>query len=742
MKRTPQLAAFAAGILLHLTTATGQISQGGTPWVEGARPEPMTLPVLDRAALAAEDDVTDRYKEAPWRFGVDHEVALSPVTDGAWTVEQGERVWRLVIAAPGATCLSVRFDRFAVPKGGQLFLYAANGSDVLGAFDHRNMKPWGGLATGVVATDGLVVEYRQPVAITDMPDLHLDQVVQGYRALSGWPHGEGDRGPFGNSGACNINVNCPEGATWATEKRSVALIVQGGFAVCSGALVNNTANDGTPYFLTANHCLGNPGNWVYYFNHESATCAGNTGPTNQSISGGTLLVNSGQSDVALIELSQTPPASYNVQYAGWDASGDIPTSAVGIHHPSGDVKKICFEDDSPSQQQAAGAAVWYIDQWELGVTEGGSSGSPLFDQNHRVIGQLYGGAAACSGSVNNGQPDWYGRFNVSWGLGLSEYLDPSGTGVTVWDGYPDGAVTFDNDAGVNITGAPEGVLCGAEEVVIEVTLTNTGSNTLTSCMLEYSINGGPTQQQSWAGNLEQYETDVVTLPPFTSAGGTNEVVVNVVTPNGTTDENALNNTTSVDFTAYDGPTYNYTLSLILDDYGSETTWTLKRLGQTLYQGGPYQDGLDQTEVLVDFCLEEGCYIFRIEDSYEDGICCDYGEGSWTITDPNGEVVSTGGAFGASAQDQFCADETLGVNATEGEKLRAYPVPAHGQVTLIWPASQGTAKVRDMVGREVHSETVSAWSSTWDVHGWAEGAYIVEWVGAEATVHTTRFVVAH
>ena len=147
MKRTPQLAAFAAGILLHLTTATGQISQGGTPWVEGARPEPMTLPVLDRAALAAEDDVTDRYKEAPWRFGVDHEVALSPVTDGAWTVEQGERVWRLVIAAPGATCLSVRFDRFAVPKGGQLFLYAANGSDVLGAFEHEALG-WPGHRRG------------------------------------------------------------------------------------------------------------------------------------------------------------------------------------------------------------------------------------------------------------------------------------------------------------------------------------------------------------------------------------------------------------------------------------------------------------------------------------------------------------------------------------------------------------------------------------------------------------------
>ena len=85
--------------------------------------------------------------------------------------------------------------------------------------------------------------------------------------------------------------------------------MNGGFAACTGSLVNNTANDGTPYFLTANHCLGNPNTWTYYFNHESSTCSGSTGPTNNSISGGTLLVANGGADVALIELSSTPPAA-------------------------------------------------------------------------------------------------------------------------------------------------------------------------------------------------------------------------------------------------------------------------------------------------------------------------------------------------------------------------------------------------------------------------------------------------
>ena len=738
MIRFLSLAALVTFCVCSKPTAA-QITYGGSPWFEGLRPDPVIMPVIDREALAAEDEITDRYKESPWRFGVEHEVALNAVEHGAWTTEQGHRVWRLTLAAEGATSLSVRFDAYRIPKGGEMFVYSTDNSEVIGALDHRNMKDWGGLAVGVIATDHLVLEYRQPLELEELPELSIDQIVQGYRGLSGWPHSE-NRGPYGTSGQCNINVNCPEGATWATEKRSVALILNGGFVACTGNLLNNTTNDGTPYFLTANHCLGNPGSWVYLFNHESASCSGNNGPTNQSISGGTLLVNSGQSDVALIELSQNPPAAFNVQYAGWDASGVTPLNTVGIHHPSGDVKKICFDEDSPSQQNVGGAAVWYINEWELGVTEPGSSGSPLFDQNHRVIGQLYGGSAACAGSVNNGQPDWYGRFNVSWGAGLSEYLDPSGTGIEVWDGYPDGAITFDNDAGVNITGSPEGVLCGVEQVTIEVTLTNTGENTLTSCMLEYSINGGATQQQSWAGSLDQFETDVLTLPTFTSQGGANVVEVEVITPNGGVDENELNNTSIVEFTSYEGPTYDYTLTLVLDDYGSETAWTLKRLGQTLYEGGPYQDGIDGEVVNIEFCLEEGCYQFRITDSYGDGLCCGYGEGSWTITDPNGIVVDSGGEFGDADQTQICADESLGFGEISERQLKAYPVPTSSDVNLLWPEPSGEACVMDATGRHIHCELIRVQQSTWNTEGWAEGTYMVQWRGESGQIMTTRISV--
>ena len=377
-----------------------------------------TFPALDLDVLSAEDAVTASMKDAPWRFGIEHDVNWTMETHGSWTEEDGMRVWRLGVQAEGATSWSFYLSRFVVPKGGELFVWDGGRTHFMGAFNHLNVKEWEGLALSVMEGSDVVLEYREPLNIHATGEIEVAQVVQGYRSLlrreAELQAEMSAAGPFGNSGACNINVNCPEGDDWQVENQSVALIVNGGFAACSGALVNNTNNDGTPYFLTANHCLGSPNSWTYYFNHESATCNGSTGPTNNSISGGTLLVADGGSDVALIQLSSTPPSSWGVEYAGWDASSATHTSAVGIHHPSGDVKKICFENDAPYQSSTGGAQVWWINAWELGVTEPGSSGSPLFNQDHRIIGQLYGGAAACSGSVNNGAYDFYGRFDVSW----------------------------------------------------------------------------------------------------------------------------------------------------------------------------------------------------------------------------------------------------------------------------------------------------------------------------------------
>ena len=733
-------------------SALSQINYGGSPsfivnqeFLSGTQ---VVMPALSRDILAQEDAVTDQIKEVPWRFGVENEVNYTPINSGYWTVEGDENVWRLEIVCHDATSISVRFAEFGLEKGAYLFVWAKETHEFIGKFDHRSKKDWGGLATGVLEGADVIVELHQLISMGTTAPILIDQVVYGYRSLLLHPESMTafERGPFGNSGACNIDVNCPEGALWATETRSVALIVSGGSAACTGALINNTLNDGTPYFLTANHCLGNPGTWIYYFNHESPTCNGNTGPTNQSISGGSLLVSDGASDFALIELSEIPPASFNVQYAGWDASGNTPLNATGIHHPSGDLKKICFEEDSPYFATAGGAAVWMIDQWELGVTEPGSSGAPLFDNNHRIIGQLYGGAAACAGNVNNGQLDYYGRFNESFTLGAGEYLDPNDSGITVWDGYPDGAVSYANDAGVSIVGSPEGIICGAASISLDMVLMNTGTETLTSASLTYNVNGTSAQQDNWNGSLAQYETVTIAIPSFDAIGGDNVVTAEVSNPNGMADENALNNNSEVVFTSFTGETVDFMLALRLDDYGSEISWEIKQLGTVIYSGGPYSDDTDGEIIQVDLCLVEGCFLFIINDSYGDGLCCEYGNGHWDILNDSGEIIAHGnGEFGETETEQFCTnDEPDGIEAlTSIAQGLIYPNPANESLTIEFPTMNGLLIITDCTGRKMMSEQIgNETSKTLDVSSWSEGMYILTLMGRDSEICTSRFTVTH
>lgn len=733
-------------------SASSQINFGGSPSFivnqETLYETRVVMPAISREVLDQEDTITDQIKEVPWRFGVENEVNFSPINSGYWTTEEDEKVWRLEIVCADATSVSVRFSEFGLEKGAYLFIWSKNSQEFIGKFDHRSKKDWGGLATGVVTGSNVIVEYHQPLAMGTTAPIRIDQIVYGYRSLLLHPESQAavERGPFGNSGACNINVNCPEGATWATEKRSVALIVQGGSAACTGALINNTLNDGTPYFLTANHCLGNPGAWLYYFNHESATCNGNTGPTNQSVSGGTLLVSNAASDYAIIELSAIPPASFNVQYAGWDASGDTPLNATGIHHPSGDLKKICFEEDSPYATNAGGAAVWMIDAWELGVTEPGSSGSPLFDNNHRIIGQLYGGSAACNGNVNNGQLDYYGRMNESFILGASEYLDPTGSGILAWDGYPDGAVSYANDAGISIEGAPDGLLCGAASISIDLVLMNNGTETLTSCNILYNVNGTNAQQLSWSGSLAQYESETISIPTFDAVGGENTVTSEVSNPNGISDENELNNESFVTFSSFTGETFDLELAITLDDYGSEITWEVVQLGSVLYSGGPYSDDIDGEIIVETLCLQEGCYIFKIEDSYGDGLCCEYGLGSWEILNDDGLTIEySNGEFEDSESVQFCTnDEPTGMNATAPRaEGRVYPNPANESLTLEFPSMEGQIAITDLEGRTIARLSLAGeLSHNLDVSSWPEGMYLLTISYPDAESMTRRITIIH
>jgi hypothetical protein len=405
------------------------------------------VPALDRPALALEDEQRRGNGEAP-RFAVPFPVAIKPTSHGLWeTLDTTWSLWRLRLHAPNASHVNLGFRQFLMPASARLQVYASDYEDIVRPFDSTDHSPTGELWTPVVRGEEVVCEVYVPTAQRAAVALELIQVGSGYRFFGAGPDALSGDG----SGSCNVDVSCAQGAAWANEVKAVAAISTGGSLFCTGVMINNTAQDGRNFFLTAFHCgvtSSNASSLVCYWNYQNTTCGGGGAPLNQFTTGATWRAGYSTSDFTLVELNNAPNPAWGITHAGWNRGSAAATSAVAIHHPSGDAKKISFENDPTTITSYGGTAspgngthVRVID-WDLGTTEGGSSGSPLFDQNKRIVGQLHGGSAACGNNLS----DWYGRFFTSWTGGgtntsrLSNWLDPLNTGAITIDTRGAGSV--------------------------------------------------------------------------------------------------------------------------------------------------------------------------------------------------------------------------------------------------------------------------------------------------------------
>jgi len=410
---------------------------GAVPVMELAAPDP--------AAEAAED-ARRAAAGLPHRFAVPAAVAVTPETHGVWeALDDGRLLWRYRLSSPGARSLNFGFTDVNLPPDAVLFIHppGEHTRENL-TFDERDNKPHRELWTALLEGSEAVLELTLPPRERDALSLSLSRVNVGYRGLTAGDV-SADEDALEKSGSCNINVVCSEGDEWRQEISSAAMYSLSGWYTCSGAMVNNTAGDETPYFLTADHCgvrSSNASTMVFYWNFESPSCdQRGGGPLNNSQSGATFRASYSRSDFVLVELDDLPKEAHQVAYAGWDRSGEDARSAVAIHHPNLDEKAISFENDATAissyssyNSPGDGTHVW-VEDWDAGTTEGGSSGSPLFNQDHRVIGQLHGGGAACG----NNESDWYGSLETSWNGGgssssrLKDWLDPGNTGATTVD---------------------------------------------------------------------------------------------------------------------------------------------------------------------------------------------------------------------------------------------------------------------------------------------------------------------
>ncbi|MCB0642984.1 MAG: proprotein convertase P-domain-containing protein, partial [Phaeodactylibacter sp.] len=257
-----------------------------------------------------------------------------------------------------------------------------------------------------------------------------------------------------------------------------------GTIICTGFLVNNARQDCRPYFMSANHCgitSGNAPTMLVYWNYQNNQCRQpNTPASGQPGNGSLATFNSGaifraayaSSDFALVELDDPVNPEANAYFAGWNAAEQTPADTlICVHHPNNQEKRISFSftdafptDWGNDQPNPAGTHM-IVPHWNVGTTEGGSSGSPLFDKNRRVVGQLHGGFAACS----NNEWDTFGWIYSSWDGGgssstrLRDWLDPDNTGITQMNGRTVAQCGFSVDAG-----DPSVTICGTEDAVYQL----------------------------------------------------------------------------------------------------------------------------------------------------------------------------------------------------------------------------------------------------------------------------------
>ncbi|MBX3588365.1 MAG: hypothetical protein KF796_17160 [Ramlibacter sp.] len=281
---------------------------------------------------------------------------------------------------------------------------------------------------------------------------------------------------IGESASCHADVSCyaESGLSNATAKM-VFTADGGGSYLCSGTLLNDRASSGTPYFLSANHCISKQSVastlQTFWFYRSTSCNSGRLSASSVSRSGGaTLLYSSARTDTSFMRLGSTPPPG--VIYAGWSASGpSVGTGITGVHHPAGDLQKVSYGSLSgyktclvtnpttggfTCQNSNLAASTFFDVLLTTGTTEGGSSGSGLFANvgglGKVLVGQLYGGSSSCS---NRSGTNIYGRFDVAYNAALNLWLDAAGNPTTyvlsvAKQGTGDGTVAS----------VPGGISCG------------------------------------------------------------------------------------------------------------------------------------------------------------------------------------------------------------------------------------------------------------------------------------------
>ena len=415
------------------------------------------IPKLDVSQLLREDKGKEGLA-VPYRFGkgIDQNLTLN---DGNWVEMDDGRLWSLAFEADSAQSLNFIFKDFHLPDEGKLYIVNHNGTVVYGPVTPNTINNEGHFLTDVIPDSKVTVLLYEPSFSRGLSSLTISKTVYGYRAAMV----DQNDGLIRSSESCNNDIACfPE---FQKEAKAVAKVLDSNGESCfSGSLMMSTNMDYKGYFLTAFHCIdingdgilsvaekANTQNWMFKFNYRKTSCEGNNVTSGYSYNGSTFRAAYYPTDFALVEINQTIPQNGLYSWLGWDRTGNVPSSGTCIHHPSGDVMKISIDDDPLSSSTFAGYSNnHWTTNFDDGVVEHGSSGSPLLNSDKKVVGQLHDNFDWIGILTYCSQPRGdFGKISLSWPGGgsnstrLSDWLDPNGWGITVMPGSADLIISGD-----------------------------------------------------------------------------------------------------------------------------------------------------------------------------------------------------------------------------------------------------------------------------------------------------------
>ncbi len=629
---------------------------------------------------------SDRKKDNTFAYVFD--VNISIKEKGYKFETENGKLWLLKIKSEGALSLNLTFSKYKLAKGCELYIYSSNKDDLKGAFTSVNNKKSNILSIEPIKGDEIIIEYFEPK--DKAGELIVGNI--GHDFLGIIPSLKGKH--RGISGECNVDVNCMEGKGWENEKRSVCKIIVNNGQVCSGVLVNNTQNDGKPYFLTARHCINNEENaekTLFIFNYESIFCEDKASEF-VSLSGSSLLANSLVLDFSLVELSQEPPSDYGVYYSGWDLNPESQQSTVCIHHPSGDTKKISKNKNKlKTGNYGEGLkpfAHWLVERWDIGVTEKGSSGAPLFNKEHKLIGILSGGDAYCQNPVN----DFFVKFHYLWdnipeeNRQLKKWLDPKNKGNSVISGYDPNNLVLKNNAQLKKIISPASDLCNKKTLKPKVIIQNKGINDIVGLNINCKINSEKVIVTKWNKRLLANAVDTVLLNEINLPTGKIRLTIYTSMPNNKEDTDKNNDTLEISFNNKEGAPH--LINIKTDNKGKEISWQIRNNNnEIIYSGGNYESNKSYSQ---NVCLDYECFYFDIFDTGDNGICCENGKGEYSlIRMPEKETIFKGGEFDYRKEILLCVEDKIKFKETGGKKyFSVFPNPTTEGINIIMKEKNG------------------------------------------------------